>query len=163
MTIKDHKKVGFVKHINKLKAILKVHLNWHKSRIDCFAKMLLVLMTVQTVNLSKLANQIVSRSNVSVRYRRLQRFFSTIEINYDVVAKFLFHLFVFEGKSIYLTMDRTNWKWDQKNINILMLGIVYKGAAIPIYWILLNKRGNVLLPESQAAFKGGFPSMLTSN
>jgi hypothetical protein len=153
MTIKNHKKVGFVKHINKLKAILKVHLNWHKSRIDCFAKMLLVLMTVQTVNLSKLANQIVSRSGVSVRYRRLQRFFSDFKINYDVVAKFLFQLFGFDGQSIYLTMDRTNWKWGQKSINILMLGIVYKGIAIPIYWILLNKQGNSNTRERIALMK----------
>ena len=142
-----------MKHINKLKAILKVHLNWHKSRIDCFAKMLLVLMTVQTVNLSKLANQIVSRSSVSVRYRRLQRFFSDFEIHYDVVAKFLFYLLGLEGKSIYLTMDRTNWKWGQKNINILMLGIVYKGIAIPIYWILLNKQGNSSTRERIALMK----------
>ncbi len=39
-------------------------------------------------------------------------------------------------------MDRTNWKWGKKDINILFLGIVYRGIAIPIYWLVLNKRGN---------------------
>ncbi|WP_084480191.1 transposase [Methylomicrobium lacus] len=39
-------------------------------------------------------------------------------------------------------MDRTNWKWGEKNLNILTLGIVYKGAAIPVYWLILNKQGN---------------------
>lgn len=29
-----------------------------------------------------------------------------------------------------------------KNINILTLGIVYQGAAIPVYWLILNKQGN---------------------
>lgn len=39
-------------------------------------------------------------------------------------------------------MDRTNWQWGKSPINILMLGIVYKGIAIPIYWTLLDKKGN---------------------
>jgi hypothetical protein len=39
-------------------------------------------------------------------------------------------------------MDRTNWKWGKADINILTLGIVFKGIAIPIYWELLDKRGN---------------------
>ena len=32
--------------------------------------------------------------------------------------------------------------WGEKNINILVLAVVYRGIAIPIYWTLLNKRGN---------------------
>ncbi len=40
-----------------------------------------------------------------------------------------------------MTFDRTNWKWGKRNINILMLAIVYRGM-IPILWTLLNKRGN---------------------
>jgi transposase len=39
-------------------------------------------------------------------------------------------------------MDRTNWRWGKKDINILVLAVAYKGAAIPIYWMLLNKKGN---------------------
>lgn len=42
----------------------------------------------------------------------------------------------------YLTLDKTNWKWGEKNLNILTLGIVYKGTAIPVYWLVLNKQGN---------------------
>ena len=30
----------------------------------------------------------------------------------------------------------------QENLNILMLAVVYKGVAIPIYWLLLNKKCN---------------------
>ena len=30
----------------------------------------------------------------------------------------------------------------KRDINILMLAIVYRGIAIPIVWTLLNKRGN---------------------
>ena len=30
----------------------------------------------------------------------------------------------------------------KSNINIFMLGVVYKGIAIPLYWDMLDKRGN---------------------
>ena len=39
-------------------------------------------------------------------------------------------------------MDRTNWQRGKKNINILMLSITYKGIAIPLFWRLLDKKGN---------------------
>lgn len=39
-------------------------------------------------------------------------------------------------------MDRTNWQWGKKNINILMLSITYIGIAIPLFWSLLDKKGN---------------------
>ena len=39
-------------------------------------------------------------------------------------------------------MDRTNWKLGKLNINILVLGIVYKRIAFPIIWISLSKQGN---------------------
>jgi hypothetical protein len=49
---------------------------------------------------------------------------------------------MFSFDKVQLTLDRTNWKWGKRNINILMLAIVYRGIAIPILWTLLNKRGN---------------------
>lgn len=41
-----------------------------------------------------------------------------------------------------LSMDRTNWKFGKVDINILAVGIVHKGYAFPIAWILLPKKGN---------------------
>ena len=49
---------------------------------------------------------------------------------------------MFSFDQVQLTLDRTNWKWGKRDINILMLAIVYRGIAIPIVWTLLNKRGN---------------------
>ena len=37
----------------------------------------------------------------------------------------------------YLIIDRTNWYWGKKKINIFMLGIAYEGIAIPLFWKLL--------------------------
>jgi len=39
-------------------------------------------------------------------------------------------------------MDRTNWKLGILHINILTLGIAYKGIAFPLIWLVLPKQGN---------------------
>jgi hypothetical protein len=72
----------------------------------------------------------------------MQRFFSGHWIDYNAVAHFIMRLFGFTDTDFYLTLDRTNWKWGKANINLLVLAVVYRGAAIPVYWSLLNKRGN---------------------
>ena len=60
--------------------------------------------------------------------------------NYRQISQLIFNIFSFD--KVQLTLDRTNWKWGKRDINILMLAIVYRGIAIPIVWTLLNKRGN---------------------
>ena len=56
-------------------------------------------------------------------------------------------LFDFDDQTYYLTLDRTNWRWGQVDVNILFLAVVYQGTAIPVYWLVLRKRGNSNQPE----------------
>jgi hypothetical protein len=129
-------------HINELIVILNSNFNWNKARITCFSKMLLALFVTRTVNLNKIACSMSSPADKTSRYRRLQRFFAEVPIDFEMVASFIFRLFFVTNGHWYLTMDRTNWKWGKTDINILTLGIAFKGIAIPIYWELLDKRGN---------------------
>jgi hypothetical protein len=46
-----------------------------------------------------------------------------------------------------LVLDRTNWKFGMKNINILTTGIVYKGVAFPILFHIMPKFGNSSMQE----------------
>ena len=139
--------------INELRGILNEHFHWHKARLDCFIGMLLALMAVNTVNLSHLAVSFPSRALISSRYRRLQRFFSHHWLDYNAVAVFIMKLYGFTDMDYYLSLDRTNWKWGQMNINLLVLAVVYRGAAIPVYWLPLNKRGNSNSRERIALLK----------
>jgi len=59
-------------------------------------------------------------------------------------------------EGIILAMDRTNWKIGKKNINFLTLALVYKGVAIPLMWICLDKQGNSNTKERIAFFKRFF-------
>lgn len=129
-------------HINELIDILNVSFKWNKARITCFAKMLLALLITRTVNLNKIACSMSGKADKASRYRRLQRFFAEVTIDFEMISSFIFRLFFVTNGNWYLTMDRTNWKWGKADINILTLGIAFKGIAIPIYWELLDKRGN---------------------
>ena len=125
-----------------LRDSLKSHLSWGKPRVDCFVAMLLALLNARQMNLTLLAVHMDSDTEIASRYRRMQRFFSQVFINYNEVAHLIMGMFAFSGQHYYLTLDRTNWKWGKSNLNILTLAVVYQGAAIPVYWMILNKRGN---------------------
>lgn len=137
---------------SELKNILGQYFVWNKARLDCFTRMLVALITVQTVNLKEIAIALVSKAEVDSRYKRLRRFFSQFNLNYDFIARFIFNLF-FSGKKIYLTIDRTNWFLGKAKINILMLGVAYEGVAIPVLWNLLPKAGNATADEHKAIIK----------
>ena len=62
-------------------------------------------------------------------------------MNYEEYARFVMSQLPKDGQ-YYLVIDRTNWKFGNTHINILMLGIIYKNNAIPLYWELLNKGGS---------------------
>lgn len=50
-----------------------------------------------------------------------------------------------------LSLDRTNWKLGDLNINLLFLCVIYEGVGIPIFWrVLGNKRGNSSQKERMA-------------
>jgi hypothetical protein len=136
-----------MEHINELRDSLNGCFQWNKARITIFAHMLLALIITRTVNLNKIACAISSNADQASRYRRLQRFFAEFVIDFDMIAGFIFKLFFISGGKWHLTVDRTNWQWGKSDINILTLAIAFKGIAIPIYWELLDKKGNSDTPE----------------
>ncbi len=65
-----------------------------------------------------------------------QRFFAKYVLDLDIIARMIFSLLPVKT-GLVLSMDRTNWKFGEFNINILMLGITYKGIAFPLIFSLL--------------------------
>jgi hypothetical protein len=137
-------------YISELREILGKELNWHKSRIDCFAQMLLALFLVRSVNLSEIAVAMQSEVLIESRYKRVKRFFSGFEFDFTCISRWIYHLFFSQNKPVYLAIDRTNWYWGKSKINIFMLSVCYEGIAIPLFWTLLNKAGNTTAKEQIA-------------
>ena len=129
--------------INELVSILNEHFKSkiNLARVKFIALFIVALCKVQTVTFHKLASAIDSPSKSDSSLRRLQRFIANFSLDSDLIAKLVFSLLPIHGK-VQLSMDRTNWKFGTTDINILMLGVVYKGVAFPLLFSLLPKRGN---------------------
>ena len=105
------------------------------------ALLLHALCVVQTVSPHKLADAMPTSVDKDSNLRRLQRFLAKYVIDLDIIARMIFSLLPVKT-GLLLSIDRTNWKFGEFNINILMLGITYKGIAFPLIFSLLPKRGN---------------------
>lgn len=139
-----------MKYISELKEILSEHLDWHKSRLDCFAQMLIALFIVRSVNLSEIAVAMQDEVQIESRYKRVKRFFSGFEFDFTPISRWIYCLFFSKNQKIYIAIDRTNWYWGKSKINIFMLSICYEGLAIPLFWTLLNKAGTTTAKEQIA-------------
>lgn len=64
----------------------------------------------------------------------------------ELVSRFIFTLLPYEPP-YSLVLDRRNWKFVTKNINILTLGLVYEGVAFPMIFHIMPKFGNSCMQE----------------
>lgn len=111
------------------------------ARVKLISFFVFALCKVQTVTFEKLANSFDTKSDADSSLRRIQRFIAEYSLDSDMIASLVFSLLP-KQDTLILTIDRTNWKFGQTDINIFMLGIVYKGVAFPLLFTMLPKRGN---------------------
>jgi hypothetical protein len=128
-------------NIRSLERTLAETVDWNKARINFLAKFLIALIQVCSVNLAEIAAVFPGRAKQASHYKRIQRFLRGFEISYGVIAGVLVSL-IGVPRPWVLTLDRTNWQLGKTPLNILVLGIVYKGVAIPVLWTMLDKKGN---------------------
>ncbi len=103
--------------------------------------MICALCKVQRIAYTRLASAFDSDADASSSLRRIQRLIAECIINTDLIARLILKLIPVKGP-YSLSMDRTNWKFSNTNINILTLGIIYEGMAFPIVFKMMDKRGN---------------------
>lgn len=131
-----------------LETVLQEHLGWNRARIRFIVAFVLALLKLTTVNLTKLANALGATALKESNYRRIQRFFSGFQFDYLAWGRLVLRLVPIDGDFV-ISIDRTNWQFGSFDINILMVGIVYRGTAYPLVWMLLAKRGNSNTKERQ--------------
>ena len=122
--------------------ILSENFKMDKRHIAIFAALIMSIILFRDVNLARICRIVPCNGTARSCYRKLQRFFLKSNICMDKVALFLLLLMFPKGEPLHLTIDRTNWKYGKSNLNLLVLGVVYKGAAIPLLWKQLDKQGN---------------------
>jgi hypothetical protein len=124
------------------KQVLSEQLDWHGARVSFLAPFIIALFKVKTVNLAELATAFNGRVKPESSYKRLQRFLRGFELNFPHLARLVVKLMPLEEGPWYLTLDRTKWRFGQHEITLLMLGIAYRGVAIPLLWTWLPNAGN---------------------
>jgi len=107
---------------------------------------ILALCKVKTVNYMSLACAFDHFASPESSMRRIQRFMAGFDFPMKLVSGFIFAILP-EKENLILVIDRTNWMFGGKNINILMLGVCYKNRAIPLIFKMLNKKGNSCTEE----------------
>ena len=112
---------------------------WKKSRLECFAQIIIRIIENSAVATKALALGVKNNSKYASKVQRIYRFFKDQKFNYDQIAKFILKIFVCDGYVIAL--DRTCWKFGKTDINILFLAIVVGKVSIPIYWHSLDHGG----------------------
>lgn len=127
-------------HVNELQRLLFQNLNWNKVRIACLAQILQALICARTVNLTQISTFFQSNVKQESAYRRVWRFFSGFSFDLTVIIPLILSLFSLKGELI-LILDRTNWKWGKKDINILLLSIAYKKIGISFFWSVSSSSG----------------------
>ena len=111
-------------------------------------KILIWLLTVQkTVRIERLAACFPLPIKYESRRRHIQRFLKLSSLKlplfwFPVVKQVIQKEFKL-GSRLILTLDRTQWK----NNNVLVIAVIYKKRAIPIYWKILGKKGSSNLRE----------------
>ena len=136
-------------------------LGGNKARRKCLAAALVALLTVQSLNLQRLANLFPTDAKVDSAYKRLQRFFRYYAPDLDRLAKTLAALCKTPAPW-HLAMDRTNWKLGVLHLNLLMLCIVAGPISFPLLWVGLEKEGkgkagNTNTPERIALIRRELP------
>lgn len=125
----------------RLKEALSEIFNGHGQRLNMMSKLVLAVLKTCTVNYAQLALVINVKVKIESNFKRIQRFMRGYSFCQRRYVQFAWSLYGTQGKWIALSMDRTNWKFGRTNINILTIGISWRGTAIPLVWMMLNKRG----------------------
>jgi hypothetical protein len=104
------------------------------------------LCKTKTINYDRLASAFDTKADKLSSYRRIQRLMCQFDFSIEIVLILIFSLLPIKNNLI-LVIDRTNWKFGEKNINILMLGVSYKNVALPLMFKMLDKIGNSHIKE----------------
>ena len=99
-------------------------------RLTMLSKLIIALLKLGTVSYSKLSIAINPRVKRDSNFKRIQRFMKAFSFCKKCYINFVWQLFNNSETWIALSIDRTNWKFGKRNINILLIGISYRGTCL---------------------------------
>ena len=87
---------------------------------------------MRSVNLATVSTVLVGEAQQSSVYRKYQRFFQKFEFPIEDISRLILSKIPRSKNGYTLCMDRTNWKYGKRHINILTVGILVGKVCVPI-------------------------------
>jgi Transposase DDE domain len=137
------------------------HLSEKLTRSNYLVTILLikVVQSIKEVTLESIATKLAMPIKFERRRKKIQRFLSNDEGDLDEIWLPLVISWIKgsikQNNIIYLAIERTKW---QSN-NILMVSMIWRKRAIPIYWKILDKQGNSTLENQQCVLTPVFTAL----
>ena len=131
---------------DRIKLHLMKTMEWSLSDAGKASDLTVGLLSSAGVWHKKIAQGISNEILTSSEIRRIQRFFGEMVIDYQAFGKMIYALLA-NGQKVKILLDRTNWKFGKKNINIFVATIICdnfgtkQSFAVPIVWNILEKQG----------------------
>jgi hypothetical protein len=120
---------------------LRGHVGLGKSRLETLCMLVVGMVGGRTVNLTHVASAGARGVQIASTYRRLQRFFQHVDLGPDWTVTIIARL-IDRSCDWTLALDRTSWKIGARDVNYLVLAVVTRRFRVPLFWTLLDGRGN---------------------
>lgn len=112
------------------------------------------------VRLERLAANLPLPIQFESRRRHLQRFLVCPKLTtyyiWFAMINFLLDSYFTNNKKLLIVIDRTQWR----ELNLLMVSLVWNSRAIPLNWQFLSHKGNSSFTEQQTLFTSVLPLLL---
>lgn len=116
-----------------------------------------LLQSQKQVRIERLAANLPLPIQFESRRRQLQRFLVcpqlTIQFLWLGIINYLLSSYFSSNKELIVVLDRTQWR----ELNLLMVSIVWNQRAIPLIWQFLPRCGNSNFSQQQAVLKPVLP------
>ena len=97
------------------------------------------LIKGRSVQFIEVANHMSTQAKTESNLRRIQDFMANYALDYEQIALLLCCFLPAKGQ-ITLAIDRTNWQFGECDINFLVISAYCQGAAIPLWFELLEDK-----------------------
>jgi hypothetical protein len=142
VTVTTLNDMAYTEKVKELSRELKMNLNiLTKPRLDLIALAILSLVKMCSISLVQISLGMDTKSKHLSNYRRLQRFIEQVSWDSLELMRLVIKWVQIQGPYTLL-IDRTQWQFGSRKINILCISILGQGYSIPIAWSLLDKKGN---------------------
>jgi hypothetical protein len=112
-----------------------------------------LLQSQKQVKIERLAASLPLPIQQNSRRRHIQRFLSlkrlSVVLLWFPLIQQIITRHIAKGKQLIIALDRTQWKEN----NILMVSAIYQKRALPIFWMVLDKKGASNLREQQIVLR----------